>query len=91
MLQSRDFDIDLNINLNLSFAFNQISNIFYPKILYALYSAYNLLYIDLDITFYTSTLVLLEKEILFVLQSQGQAACLIADSQEKTTYRSAPF
>ena len=51
----------------------------------------HLSYINLDITFYTLTLALSRAEVLCVLQSQGQAAYLIAGLQEKTTYRSAPF
>ena len=47
--------------------------------------------IDLNITSHTSTLALSRGEILHVLQSQGQAACLIAGLQEKTTYRSTLF
>ena len=35
---------DSNINLNSSFAFNQTSNIFYLKILHALFSASKLFY-----------------------------------------------
>ena len=33
---------------------------------------------DLDITFYTSALALFGAEVLYILQSQGQTACLIA-------------
>ena len=36
-------------------------------------------------------LALSVKEVLCVLQSWGQAACLMAGLQEKTTYRSALF
>ena len=35
---------------------------------------------NLDITSYTSTLALSKEEVLRVLQSQGQAACLMAGS-----------
>ena len=44
-----------------------------------------------DTTSYTSVLALSRAEVLRVLWSQGQAACLMAGLQEKTTYRSAPF
>ena len=46
---------------------------------------------DLVTTPHISTLALSGKKVLCVLQSQGQAACWMAGSQEKTTYRSAPF
>ena len=42
-------------------------------------------------TSHTSVLALSRKKVLRVLQSQGQAACLMAGSREKTTYKSAPF
>ena len=45
---------------------------------------------DSDITSHTSTLALSGGEVLRVLRSRGQAACLMAGSREKTTYRSAP-
>ena len=80
-----------NIDYDLSFASNQTSNIFYPKILYALLLAFDLPCTDSDITSYTFTLVLFGEEVLHVLQSQGQAACLMANLQEKITYRSALF
>ena len=48
-------------------------------------------YTDLDITFYISTLALFGEEVLRVLRSRDQAACLMAGLQEKTIYRSAPF
>ena len=51
----------------------------------------HLSYTDLGIISYTSTLALSKKKVLRVLQSQGQAACLIAGSREKNTYISAPF
>ena len=95
---SRDSDIES------SFASNQTSNIFNPKILHASFSASDLPRhrashyclsqlpcTDSDTTSYTSALVLSGKKVLRVLQSQGQAVCLMAGSQEKTTYRSAPF
>ena len=44
-----------------------------------------------DTTSYTSALALSRKKVLYVLQSQSQAACLIANLQKKTTYRSVPF
>ena len=47
--------------------------------------------IDLDITFYISTLALSGEKVLSVLQSQGQAVCLMTGLREKTTYRLAPF
>ena len=78
---SRDPDIDLD----LSFAFNQTSDIFYFKILHASLSAFNLPRTDSDITSHTPTLDLSRKEVLRVLRSQGQAACLMAGLQEKTT------
>ena len=40
--QLHDPDIDPNIDLNYFFAFNQTSNIFYSKILHALFSAFDL-------------------------------------------------
>ena len=46
---------------------------------------------DSDITSHTSALALSGAEVLRVLRSRGQAACLMAGSREKTTYRSAPF
>ena len=51
----------------------------------------HLSYINSDITSHTSALALSEAEVLRVLRSRGQAACLMAGSREKTTYRSAPF
>ena len=53
--------------LTSSFAFNQTSNIFYLKILYALFSAFDFLYINLDITSYISVLALSGKKVLYVL------------------------
>ena len=104
---SCDFDIES------SFASNQTSNIFYPKILHASFSASDLpchraphrchphlprtdsdttySRTDSDITSHTSALALSGAEVLRVLRSRGQAACLMAGSREKTTYRSAPF
>ena len=82
---------DPNINLDLSFAFNQTSDIFHLKILYASLSASDLLHTDSDITSYTPALALSREEVLRVLQSQGQVACLMAGSQKKATYRSASF
>ena len=91
---SRDPDIES------SFASNRTSNIFNPKILHASFSASDLPRhqashrclgqlprTDLDTTSYTLALALSRAEILHVFQSR----CLIAGSQEKTTYRSAPF
>ena len=80
-----------NLNIESSFAFNQTSNIFHPKILYALSSVSDLSHTNLDTTFYTSDLGFSEAEVLCVLRSQGQASCLMAGLQEKTTYKSAPF
>ena len=51
----------------------------------------HLSYTNSDTTFYTSALALSGAEVLRVLWNQGQVACLMAGSQEKTTYRSAPF
>ena len=48
-------------------------------------------YIKLDITSHISTLAFFREDVLCVLQSQGQAAYLIAGLREKTIYRSAPF
>ena len=81
---------NLNIDLNSSFASNQISNIFHP-ILYALLLASNLFCTDSDIIFYISALALFGAKVLCVLQSRGQAACLMANLQEKTTYKLALF
>ena len=82
---------DLNIDLDSSFASNQTSNIFYLKILHTLLSASDLLYINSDITSHTSALALSREKVLRVLQSQDQAAYLMAGLQEKTTFKSAPF
>ena len=82
---------DPNINLDLSFASHQTLDIFYPKILHTSLSTSNLTCTNSDIISHTSALALSGEEVLCVLQSQGQAACLIAGLQEKTTYRSAPF
>ena len=84
---SRDPDIDLDS----SFASNRTSDIFHPKILHASLSASDLPRTDLDITSHTPALALSGGEVLRVLRSRGQAACLMAGSREKTTYRSAPF
>ena len=46
---------------------------------------------DSDTTSHTSALALFGAEVLCVLRSQGQAACLIAGLRENTIYRSAPF
>ena len=46
---------------------------------------------NLDTISYTLALIFFEKKVLYVLQSQGQAACLMASLQEKTSYRSTPF
>ena len=78
------------IDLNSSFTSNWTSNIFYP-ILHASLLASDLPRTDSDITPYTSALVLFGAEVLRVLRSRGQAACLMAGSREKTTYKSAPF
>ena len=91
MSQLRNLNIDSNIDLDLSFAFNQTFNIFYPKILYASFLAFNLPYTNLNITFYILTLAFFGKKALYVLGSQGQAACLIANLQKKTIDRLAPF
>ena len=91
MLWSYNPNIDFDINLDLSFASNQTFNIFYLQILYILFSAFNLPYIDLDITSYTSTLAFSGEKVLYVLQSQGQPVCLIANLQKKITYRSVLF
>ena len=80
-----------DFNIKSFFVFNQTSNIFYSKILHISFSASGLLYINSDITFYISALVLSKKKVLQVLQSQNQAACLIVGLQKKTTYKSAPF
>ena len=82
---------DLNIDLDLSFTYNQISNIFYFKILHALFLAFDIFYTNLDITSYTSALALSKEEVFCVLWNQSLAACLIASLQEKTIYRSVPF
>ena len=79
---SRDPDIDLDS----SFASNQTSDIFHPKILHASLSASDLSRTDLDITSYTLALALFGEEVLHVLRSRGQAACLMTGSREKTTY-----
>ena len=91
MTYSLDLDIDLDIDLNSCFASNQISNIFYLKILYASFLASHFPYINLDIIFYISVLAFFRKEVLPIIQSQGQATCLIAGLQEKITYRSTLF
>ena len=83
---SRDFDI----NLDLFFASNQTSNIFHP-ILYILLSALDLPHNNLDITSHILASTLFGAKVLYVLQNQGQAACLMAGLREKTTYRSASF
>ena len=46
---------------------------------------------DSNIISHISAIALSGAEVLCVLQSRGQAVCLIAGLQEKTTYRSAPF
>ena len=46
---------------------------------------------DSDTTSHTSVLALSGQEVLRILQSRGQAACLMAGLQKKTTYRSALF
>ena len=46
---------------------------------------------DSDTTSHTSALALSGAEVLRVLRSRGQAACLMAGLREKTIYRSAPF
>ena len=84
---SRDFDIDLN----LSFASNRTSDIFHPKILHVLLSAFDHPRTDLDITSHTSALAFSRGKVLYVLRSRGQAACLMTGLQKKTTYRSVPF
>ena len=82
---SRDPDIES------FFASNRTSIIFHPKILHALLPASDLPRTDLDITSHTPALALSGEEVLRVLRTQGQAACLMAGLREKTTYRSAPF
>ena len=87
-----------------SFIFNQTSNIFLSKILHISFLAFELLChqafyyyhphlprTNLNIILYTSALAFSRKKVLRVLQSQGQAACLMAGLQKKTTYRLAPF
>ena len=81
---------DPNIDLDSSFASNQTFNIFHP-ILHASLLAFNIPYTDLDITSYILVLALSRVEVLYILQSQTQAAYLITGLQEKTTYRPAPF
>ena len=46
---------------------------------------------QLRYNFYILALVFFGKKVLRILRSRGQAACLIAGLQEKTTYKSAPF
>ena len=58
-----------NIDLDLSFAFNQTSNIFYFKILYASFSVSGFSYINLDIPSHTSALAFSRVEVLQILQS----------------------
>ena len=82
---SRDPDIES------FFASKQTFNIFYPKILYVSFSAFNLPGTNLDIISHTSALAFFGKKVLRFLQSQGQAACLMAGLQKKTTYRSMPY
>ena len=48
-------------------------------------------YTNLKTTSYILALALFGKGVLCILQSQGQEACLMAGSQEKTTYRLALF
>ena len=67
MLQLHDSDIDLNIDFDLSFVSNQTSNIFYLKILYALFLAFDLLYTNSNITFYKLVLAFSRKKILYIL------------------------
>ena len=47
--------------------------------------------INLDIIFYISALVFSKNKVLRILHSRGQAACLMASLQKKTTYKSAFF
>ena len=82
---------DSNIDLNSSFAFNQTSDIFHPKILYALLSASNLPYINSDIISFTPVLALFKEKVLCILWSQGQVTCLIPSLEEKTIYKSTLF
>ena len=91
MLRSYDADIDFDINLESSFASNRTSNIFHPKILYTLFLVFDLFCTNSDIIFYILALAISREEILYVLQSQGQIACLIVDLREKTIYKSALF
>ena len=53
-----------DLDIESSFASNRTSNIFHPKILHTSFSTFDLPYIDLDITSYTSTLALPGKEVL---------------------------
>ena len=60
----RQWSRDPNIDLDSSFAFNRTSNIFYPKILHASLSAFDLPYTDLDIILHTSALALSREKVL---------------------------
>ena len=80
-----------NPNIKSFFVFNRIFNIFYPKILYALFSAFDLLCINSDITFNSLALAFFWEKILCVLQNQDQTACLMTGLGEKTIYRSVFF
>ena len=56
-----------NSNIKSSFVSNQTSNIFHPKILHILFSAFNFPCTNLNITFHTSALAFSREEILHVL------------------------
>ena len=80
-----------NLNIKFFFASNQIFDIFYPKILHALFLAFDFSYTDSDIIFYILVLAIFREKILFVLENQSQAFCFIAGLQKKITYRLALF
>ena len=48
-------------------------------------------YTNLNTTFHILALAFSRKKVLYILQSQGKAAYLMAGLQKKTTYRSMPF
>ena len=60
-------NIYFNNNFDSSFGFNQTSYIFHPKILYALFSIFNLPYINSDLISYISTLNFFAKKVLPLL------------------------
>ena len=53
------------------FASNQTSNIFYPKILHASFSVFNLPYTNFNTTSHILALALSVAKVLYVLQSQA--------------------